>query len=140
VLPLLIVAGLATYTRHAALTPAFAGLPGWPLLLALALLLLTDLVASKVPRLARPVERAALAAAAAAGALLGLALPNALLDLAPALAAATGALVAIVVQLGRQRLARALDRPLQGQGHIVAGIFADLAAGAVSAATFALSA
>src|SRR5688572_32279311 len=128
------------FTRHAALTPVFAGLLGWPLLAALALLLLADVVASKVPRFARPMEHAALATAAASGAVLGLALPNALLEVAPALAAATGALVAVALQLGRQRAARALDRPLLGLGHIMAGILADVAAGAVSAATFALAA
>jgi hypothetical protein len=137
-LPLLMVAGLATFTRHAPLTPAFTGLLGWRLLAVLALLLLADVVASKVPRLARPMERTALFTAAASGAVLGLALPNALLEVAPAVAAATGALVAVGAQLGRQRLARSLDRPLQGLGHVMAGVFADLAAGTVSAATFAL--
>jgi hypothetical protein len=139
-LPLLIVAGLAMFTHHADLTPGFAGLLGWPLIAALALLLLADAVASKVPRLARPVERLTLATGAAAGAVLGLALPNALLAGAPPLAAAAGALLALAVQLGRQRLARALDRHLQGLGHIGAGIVADVAAGAVSAVTFLVAA
>jgi hypothetical protein len=86
------------------------------------------------------VERLTLATGAAAGAVLGLALPNALLAGAPPLAAAAGALLALAVQLGRQRLARALDRHLQGLGHIGAGIVADVAAGAVSAVTFLVAA
>ncbi len=129
-LTVLIVTGLATYTRHAQLTDAFAPLLQLPVLLFLALLLGVEVVVGKVPRFRDLTEVVNLFGAAAAGAWLCLSVPSPLMGWQGALFGAFGA---VSVRLLRQWGAHWTDRLLRPHGYIAAVIASNVAAGALSA-------
>lgn len=129
-LTVLIVIGLATYTRHAQLTDAFAPLLHLPVLLCLALLLGIEVVVGKVPRFRSLTEVIDLVAAAGAGAWLCLGVPSPLMGWQGAL---LGAIIAVAVRLARQWSTRWADRLLHPHGYIAATIASNVAAGALSA-------
>jgi Domain of unknown function (DUF4126) len=139
-LTLLITAGLAVFTSGVRLTPTGAWLVSPGLVALLAVLLGLDVVASKVPRLQRPVERLSGPAAALVGGVLGLAVPNAVLPVAPAAAFLLGALVASATRLGRRWAALRLRAPLQGYrfGYAFATLVTNTLAAVVTAATLAI--
>ena len=133
---LVIVVGLATFTRHAPLNEPYSQGATLVGLAIVAAVMGIEIVVSKVRRAARFLEPVSLAAAMGAGAGLPLALLPPTEDvwwLVP-----VGLAVALVVRLGRYRMGRGLDRWLRPMGHIAAGILSDLLAGTLTAAIFAV--
>jgi hypothetical protein len=134
----LIVGGLVTFTPHVELTPALAPFAGIGSVALVAILLAFELVLSKHPRTSRAAMGVHIPIAAAAAALFAVGLqrpghePSALVGSA---AAAIAAGVAWV----RYRGAMTARRPMAGLGHIVVSIAADVCAGVVTAATFAIA-
>ena len=139
-LTLVIAVGLATYTQHAPLTPGFEPFVGNALLGLLAVLLGVDVAASKVPRFMRTTERVSGLASAVAGAILCLAVPNALLEWGWAAAALGGALLATVFRLGRRWAALALAEPMGRYrfGYAFASMATNLGAAILTSLTFAV--
>jgi hypothetical protein len=130
---LLIVIGLATFTRHGELTAELSVLRQPLALCGIALLLGLEVVASKVARLSRATERFDLAGAAAVGALLGGGVTNPLMGPAGAV---IGAMVAVSVRWARRVGTRRVEPPLHPYGGVAAGIVSNVAAGALSAAVY----
>jgi hypothetical protein len=123
---LVIVVGLATFTRHAPLNEPYSQGATIVGLAIVAVAMGIEIVVSKLRRAARFVEPVSLAAAVGAGAGLPLALLPPTEDalwLVP-----VGLVVALVARLARYRLARGLDKWLRPMGHIAASIVSDLAA------------
>ncbi len=130
---LVIVVGLAAFTRHAPLNPDFAPMGTAAGLAAFAAVLGVDVVVSKLRWAARFVEPVSMAASVVTGALLPLALvPN-----AEPWYAIPGLLLAAGVRFLRHRSIRVLNQWLRPFGHVAASIFADLLAGCFAAAVFA---
>ena len=133
---LVIVVGLATFTRHAQLNEPYSRAATLVGLAIFAAVMGIEIVVSKLRRAARFVEPINLAAAMGTGAGLAPALlpPNEdALWLVP-----VGLFVALVVRVGRYRLTRWLNTYLRPMGHIAASIISDLLAGTLAAAIFAL--
>ena len=132
-----IVVGLATFTRHAPLNAPYSDAANAVGLAVFGALLGLDVVLSKLKRAARVAEPFNVAAAAAIGALLPLALlPAAQEDVVwvvlPGLALALG------MRWARHGAGRRLDTWLRPFGHVAASMAADLVAGTLTAAVFAL--
>jgi hypothetical protein len=135
---LLMVAGLAAFTRHAMLVGPLSLLTAWGGLVAVGLLLGVELVTAKVRRTANWTERADAVAAGIVGALLATSLAGADGDAAPPWLAVPGAVAALVVRLGRWRVVVGVRDALRPWGHVAVGIGADVLAGAAVAALFAV--
>jgi hypothetical protein len=132
------VAGLATFTRHAALAGPLEPLQGVPHVVGLGLLLGIELVVSKVRRTAELAESVNLLAGGIAGALLATGLWLGTGEAPPAWLAAPGAAAALGVRLLRRRVTRAVREALRPWAHVAVGMGSDVAAGATTAALFAL--
>jgi hypothetical protein len=133
---LVIVVGLATFTRHAPLNEPYSQGATVVGLALFAVVMGIEIVVSKLRRAARLVEPVSLAAAMGAGAGLPLALLPPTEDalwLIP-----VGVVVALVVRLARYRLSRRLDTWLRPMGHVATSILSDLVAGTLTAAVFVL--
>lgn len=135
---LVIVTGLATYTRHAPLNEPYSQVtnPAGPAVFAA--LLGIEVVASKLKRVAQFIEAITLPAAAVTGALLPLALvphDDHVVWLVP-----SGLGVALALRWARNRSGTRLNRWLQPYGYIAAGMAGDLIAGVGTAAVFAVRA
>lgn len=135
---LVIVVGLAAYTRHAPLNPEFAGAGTTTGVVVLGAVLGIEVVVSKVRRAARLIEPVSATAAAVAGALLPLALvpPGGGID--PAWLVVPGLGAALGARALRARAARRLDGWLTPYGHVAASMGSDLIAGCLTAAVFAI--
>ena len=133
---LVIVVGLATFTRHAPLNAPYSQVANTLGLVAFGAVLGIEVVVSKLRAAARFVEPVNVPAAAVTGALLPLALMPAGEDVTWLVL--PGLVVALAVRWGRYRFARQLDRWLRPMGHIAAGIASDLLAGTLTAAVFAI--
>lgn len=131
-----IVIGLATFTRHAPLNEPYSQGATIVGLALFAVVMGIEIVVSKLRRAARYFEPVNLAAAMGAGAGLPLALIPPTED--AAWLVPVGLFVALVVRVARYRLTRWLNEHLRPMGHIAASIFSDLVAGTVTAAVFAL--
>ncbi|HEU5317924.1 MAG TPA: DUF4126 family protein [Chloroflexota bacterium] len=133
---LVIVVGLATFTRHAPLNEPYSRGATLVGLAIFAVVMGIEIVLSKLRRASRLFEPISLAAAMGTGA-----------GLAPALLPSgedavwlvpVGIFVALIVRVGRYRLTRWLNEYLRPMGHIAASIVSDLLAGTLAAAVFAL--
>jgi hypothetical protein len=132
-----IVVGLATFTRNAALNAPYSQAANTVGLAVFAALLGIDVVVGKLRRAARFVEPVSFAAAATIGALLPLALlPAGQEDVVWVVL--PGLAVAVAMRWVRQRSARRLDTWLRPFGHVAASMGADLLAGTLTAAVFAV--
>ena len=133
---LVIVVGLATYTRHAPLNQPYSEVANVLGLVLFAVFLGVEVLLSKLKRVARWLEVVNVPAAAATGALLPLALippqEDVIWLVLPGLA------VALALRWARLRAAPRLDRWLRPYGHVAASMAADLIAGVGTAAVFAI--
>lgn len=137
---LLIVAGLAAFTRHAPLTGPLETLAAGSVLgvAVIGLLLGVELVVSKVRSTAAVAERANLVASTVTGGLLAVSLQVDGGQVPPLWLAAPGAAAALVVRLARQRVTTALRAALRPWAHVAVGIASDVLAGSATAAIFAV--
>ena len=133
---LVIVTGLATYTRHAPLHQPYSQVANALGLAAFGAVLGIEIVISKFPKIARYLEPVNLPAAAVTGALLPLALVSPNDDIVWLVL--PGMVIALGLRWARLRAPRRLDRWLRPYGHVAASMLADLLAGVGTAAVFAL--
>ena len=135
---LVIVVGLATYTRHAPLNQPYSAV-GTVFGLALcAAFLGVEVVLSKLKGVAKWLEVVNVPAAAVTGALLPLALISPAEDLIWLVL--PGMVIALAARYARLRAEPRLNRWLRPYGHIAASMAADLVAGVGTATVFAVKA
>jgi hypothetical protein len=135
---LVIVVGLATYTRHAPLNQPYSEAANVVGLVLFAAFLGIEVLLSKLKRIARWLEVVNLPAAAVTGALLPLALLSPGEDVIWLVLPSM--VVALALRWMRLRASPRLDRWLRPYGHVAASMLADLLAGVGTAAVFALGA
>ena len=135
---LVIVVGLATFTRHAQLNTPYSEAANVVGLALFAIVLGVEVVLTKIKRIARWLEVINVPAAAVTGALVPLALIPPREDVIWLVL--PGIAIALASRWARLWAAKALDRWLRPMGHIAAGMIADLIAGAGTAAVFAVNA
>ena len=135
---LVIVVGLATYTRHAPLNAPYSEAANAIGLAVFGAFLGIEVVLSKLKRVARYLEVVNLPAAAVTGALLPLALVPPSDDIIWLVL--PGLVIALALRWARHRAGTQLDRWLNPLGHVAASMAGDLIAGVGTAAVFALKA
>ena len=131
---LVIVTGLAAYTRHAPLNPEFAPLGTTVGLAVFGAVMGIEVVVSKLLKAARFMEPATMAATAVTGALV----PLALVAGAERWYVLPGLALAVGTRMLRHQSIPALNRWLRPFGHVAASIVSDLVAGCLAAAVFAI--
>ena len=136
---LLMVAGLAAFTPHVPMQPAWAPLATPYSVAALAALLGANLVAAKIRRTEAAVGWVDVGASVAAGVALALGLGTAPERSAAAMLAIGGAMVALLLRLAERWLAGALAAPLRPYGRIAAGMLSNLVAAVTVATVFAVA-
>ena len=135
---LVIVTGLATFTRHAPLNAPYSEGANTIGLVAFGAALGIEVVLSKLARVARYLEAVNVPAAAVTGALLPLALISPADDVVWLVL--PGMVIALGLRWTRLRASTYLDRWLRPFGHVAASMAADLIAGVGTAAVFAVKA
>ena len=133
---LVIVTGLATFTRHAQLNTPYSEVANVIGLAVFGALMGIEVVLSKIKGIAKWIEVVNVPAAAVAGALLPLALIAPTDDVIWLVL--PGLVLAVAFRWGRMRAGTYLDRWLKPLGHVGASMAADLIAGVGTAAVFAL--
>ena len=133
---LVLVVGLATYTRHAPLNQPYSHAASVFGLALFAAFLGIEVVLSKLKRVARWLEVVNVPGAAVTGALLPLALLSPSDDVIWLVL--PGMVVALALRWARLRAVPWLDRWLRPYGHVAASMAADLIAGVGTAAVFAI--
>ena len=133
---LVLVVGLATYTRHAPLNQPYSEVASVFGLALFAAFLGIEVVLSKLKRVARWLEVVNVPGAAVTGALLPLALLSPSDDVIWLVL--PGMVIALALRWARLRAAPWLDRWLRPYGHVAASMAADLIAGVGTAAVFAI--
>ena len=135
---LVIVVGLAAFTRHAPLNQPYSAVATVFGLALCAALLGVDVILSKLKGVARWLEVVNVPAAAVTGALLPLALIPPTEDLIWLVL--PGMVIALAARWARFRAVPRLNRWLRPYGHIAASMSADLLAGVGTAVVFAVKA
>jgi hypothetical protein len=133
---LVIVTGLATFTRHAQMNTPYSEVANVIGLAAFGALMGLEIVLSKIKPIAKWLEVVNVPAAAVTGALLPLALISPNDDVIWLVL--PGMVVALALRWGRMRAGTYLDRWLKPLGHVGASMAADLIAGVGTAAVFAI--
>ena len=135
---LVIVVGLATYTRHAPLNQPYSEVASVLGLAIFGAFLGIEVILSKLKRVARWLEVVNVPAAAVTGALLPLALISPNEDVIWLVL--PGMAIGLALRWARLRAAPWLERWLRPYGHVAASMAADLIAGVGTAAVFAVKA
>jgi hypothetical protein len=135
---LVLVVGLATFTRHAALNQPYSETANVIALALFAVMLGLDVVLSKLKAVARWLEVVNVPAAVVTGALLPLALIPPTEDVIWLVL--PGMAIALAARGARLRAAPLLDRSLKPFGHVAASMAGDLIAGVGTALVFAVKA